>query len=121
MGIQGIGGFLRWATRLLGLVVAAIIALFLFGEGFGPRGIHTRKPFVLSAREAALLTVVIVAALALLLVWRWEKLAGLTAAVLGLAFLLYCAFTPAMYRAWILGVAVAIPGLLFAMAAQTEP
>jgi hypothetical protein len=118
MGIQGIGMFVRWSARLLGLVVGGMTALFLVGEGFGPRGTHTLNPLVLSAREAALLALLIVAASALLLAWRWERYAGLTAAVLGSAFLLYCAFTPGMYRAWILGVSLAVPGWLFAIAAE---
>lgn len=37
MGIRRVGAFLRWAVRVLGLLVRGMIALFLFGEGFGPR------------------------------------------------------------------------------------
>jgi len=106
------GTALRWSARLLGLLTAGTFFVFLFGEAASSRGTYP------SAREAVLLTVLIVAALALLLAWRWEKVAGLTAATFGSIFFLYCASTPGMHKVWFLGAALAVPGFLFAAAAQ---
>jgi hypothetical protein len=71
---------------------------------------------LLSAREAVLLALSIGAAFALALAWRSEKLGGLTARPLGAGFFLYCLLAPGMPRVWSLGVALALPGLLFARA-----
>ena len=112
MSLRRVIAFLRWSARLLALLNAGAFFVFLFGEAFDPRGTHP------SAWEAALLALLIVAALALLLAWRWERLAGITAATLGSIFFLYCALTPGMHKVWFLGVALAVPGFLFAMAGQ---
>jgi len=116
MSLRQISTFLHWSARFLGLLTAGIFFVFLIGEGSIPGSTH---PFVLpTAREAVLLTLLIGAAFALLLAWRWEKLGGLTAAALGSVFFLYCLLNPGMHRVWFLGVALALPGLLFAMAAR---
>ena len=116
MSLRQIGTFLHWSARFLGLAIAGTFFVFLIGEASGPGGTH---PFTLpTAREAVLLALLIGAAFALLLAWRWEKLGGLMAAALGSVFFLYCLLTPGMHRAWFLGAALGLPGLLFAMAAQ---
>ena len=42
----------RSGARTVGSLAACVFFLFLFGEGFGPRGAYTLNPFVLTAPGA---------------------------------------------------------------------
>jgi hypothetical protein len=67
---------IRWFARVEGTLIAAMVFLFVFGEGFGNRGTYTLNPFVLSAADFASISLLMIACIGLLLAWRWEARAG---------------------------------------------
>jgi membrane-bound ClpP family serine protease len=112
---------IHWTARVLSLAIAGVFFLFLFGEGLGTAGRPSliRVTAILSPAYICL-SLLVLGVLALLLAWRWERLSGAAAAVFGVVFLVCCLVMPGMRPAWFLGPAIAIPGLLYVVAAGTR-
>jgi len=59
---------LRWISRILGLLLVGLFAVFAIGQGF--------NPFQLGGSEIALMSVLLVALSGMLVAWRRELLGG---------------------------------------------
>ncbi len=102
-----IAGAARWIARTLGSLAAGILFLFLFGEGFGARGVYTLNPLVLSLPDFVVISLRVIACVGLLVAWRWEALGGTIAVV--------CIIVATILRPWVLVMvlALAVPGSLY--------
>lgn len=112
---------LRWAARILGTPLAILIFLDFLHDASGPRGLEPVNIFRLSWTEQILLDVVFVASVGLLLAWKHELAGGWIALGGGLIFLAACLTMPGMRLVWGLGVALAVPGLLYLLAGHEAP
>jgi hypothetical protein len=99
----------RWIARIGGALCAATFLLFLFGEGFGPRGTYTLNPLALKPRELIAMLLLAWACAGLLIGWRREGLGGGIALCSILAF---ASFLPRGFPLWAI-LAPAISGFLF--------
>jgi len=95
-----IAGSVHWSARLIGTLVVSVFLLFLFGEGFGPRGVYTLNPLVLSTSDLLVLSLYFVACVGLLLAWRWEALGGGTA--------ILCIILASVLRPWVVVAVLAM-------------
>jgi hypothetical protein len=109
--------FLRWAARILGTPLAVTILLDFLRDIPGPRPGAWLNLFRVQLAEQILLDIVLVSSLGLLLAWRHETPGGWIASTGGIAFLLACLIVPGMSGVWGLGAALAVPGLLYLLAA----
>jgi hypothetical protein len=97
---------LRWAARLAGLFVLAVVAMFVLGEGEA-----RPNPRRMTPREGTLFALLALTLVGMVLGWRWEGLGG--AISLG-ALLLFSALNiiaSGRPPGWAFGV-LAIPGAL---------
>ena len=109
---------LRWAARILGTPLAILIFLDFLSDASGTHGPGPWNIFKLSWTEQILLDVVLLASFGLLVAWRRETVGGWIATTCGVVFLTACLLVPGMRTVWGLGIALAIPGFLYLLAAH---
>jgi hypothetical protein len=110
----------RWAARLLGTPLALLIFLDFLADAPPHHRLDPMNIFRLSWTEQVLLDIVLVASLGLLIAWKHELAGGWLAAGGGLVFLITCLIVPGLRLVWGLGVALALPGLLYLLAAHED-
>ncbi len=107
------GIVLRWIARLLGAAAAMFFLAFFVGEGLlGPEG-HIRAGFEgISVRDGTGIVMLLIASLALLVAWRWERTGALIAlwALTG-----FTAVYPRGFPIWVV-IMMAFPAVLFLLA-----
>lgn len=111
----------RWIARIAGALWVAVFASFLFGEGFGPRGVYTLNPLVLKPEELIAVSLNVAVCAGLLAAWRWEGWGGGIAVSCASIFATLRSFRPHGFPLWAI-LAMIVPGLLFLLCwALTAP
>lgn len=106
--------FYRWSGRILGILLALLVAIDILTDRFGYRGLLDFRRT--NWAEQLLPFLVVTGALGLLYAWHREPAGANIALVSGLLYLVLCAYTLTPYSIWTLGAAIALAGFLLRLA-----
>ncbi len=104
----------RWSGRVLGILLALLVAVDILTDRFGYRGLldFRRTNWI----EQLLPLLVVTGALGLTYAWHREQTGANIALVSSVLYLGLCAYTLMPYSIWTLGAAIALAGALLRLA-----